>query len=76
MKKYAVAHINFYDNILTIEFVEASNWQEALFLAFPFSYDVDSFARNPAITTDIASIEKAKQEVFSCDQLFDVKELV
>ena len=35
MKYFAVAHMDFFDNDLKIEFVYANTWKEAFNIAFP-----------------------------------------
>jgi hypothetical protein len=63
MKRYAVATINFFDNILKIEFTEANTWKEALDIC----YHLDGYY----LPDDI---EEAKAEAFNGDWMFDVKE--
>jgi hypothetical protein len=65
MKRWAVAFANFYDNDITIEFVEASTWQEAI-------------KKHPGVgETEFSSetLNEAKTDFFDCDSLIDVKEL-
>lgn len=67
MKKYAVAHLNFFDNDLRIKIVEALDWREALIKAFHVmewvkgAYDW--------------GLEDAKAQAFGQDVLFDVVEI-
>jgi len=65
LSKYAVAFINFYDNKLRIEIVNASDWKDAFGIAFPGYED--------SISSD--DIESAKQEAFNNDWMFEVVEL-
>lgn len=67
MKKYAVAFINFFDNDLKIEFVEAENELIALYIG--------STLFNWEMPNDIASVEDFKTECFNMDCMMDVKEI-
>lgn len=66
MKLFAVAHVNAYDNELTIEFHRGVDWIEALkkhSKLTEFEVDAD------------ASLDSAKQEAFNKDTSIDVKEV-
>lgn len=67
MKKYVVAFINFFDNDLKIEFVEAENELIALYIG--------STLFNWEMPNDIASIKDFKTECFNMDCMMDVKEI-
>lgn len=69
MKKFAVSWISFYDNILHLEFVDAEDWEEALFKVSTFKFD-------SVEEMDEYGIEDAKREAFDSDCMFEVKEVV
>jgi len=62
MKRYAVAHMNLFDNDLKIRIVEASDWRDALIKAFP---TMDWIDREH-------NLEESKEFAFNSDDLFDV----
>lgn len=64
--KYAVAATNFFDNVLSIEIIEADDWKDAV-----LKHSV--FVNNDVWLPD--DIEDAKVEAFNTDILFDVIEL-
>ena len=61
--------MNFFDNDLKIEIVEAENWKEAL-LAHSLLNGDDSWL---SVLSD--DIEDSKENVFDCDCMFDVVEV-
>ena len=64
MKYFAVAHMDFFDNDLKIEFVYANTWKEAFNIAFPLGdYELPD------------DIEEAKTEAFNGDWMFEVTEV-
>jgi len=69
--KYAVAAINFYENELTIEIVEAGNWQEALSKHSLFTED-----GNPGDISWLGNnMDYAKVEASNTDMAFDIIEI-
>ena len=64
MKKWAVAYINFFDNELSIEIIDASTWKKALGKAHP---GLEEFLSD--------DIEEAKYDAFNGDWMFEVKEI-
>lgn len=62
MNKYAVAFVDFFENDLQIKIVEAIDWKQALIKAFGIVFTSET-------------LEKAKEEAFNQDCLFDVKEI-
>ena len=67
MKKYAVCYINFFDNKLIIEIIEAEDWFNALSNHSKFKDD-EMYLPN-------TSLEDAKIEAFNCDSMIDVIEI-
>ena len=70
MPKFAVGWINFFDNDLKIEIIEAETWKEALVHHSSIVPDRTSWADQ--ISDDI---EETKEMVFDCDCMFDVVEV-
>ena len=68
MKKFAVAYINNYDNELTIEFVEAATWREAIIL--------HNELKDTPLDDIPQDLEEAKVLFFNQEAAFDVKEIV
>jgi hypothetical protein len=66
-KQFAVAWINFYDNELTIDFVWAKDWREAV-----MSCATSQFIALEEIPEDI---EEAKRIAFDRDSTFEVREV-
>lgn len=68
--KYVVAGINFFDNVLSVEIIEADDWKDAVLghSAFINSDEID----REWLPDDI---EDAKREAFNTDISFDVIEL-
>lgn len=65
MKKFAVGFISLYDNELTIEVIEASDWHTALSKHTKLgTYELSS-----------KSLAHAKRDAFDCDSAIDVIEL-
>ncbi len=62
--KYAVAHMNFYDNDLQIKIVTGDSWRDALIKAFPKMKWLKS-----------NDLEDAREEAFNSDMLFAVEEI-
>lgn len=68
-KKFAVAHVDFYDNDLIIEIIYAEDWKEALFKHSKLKsddWDLPPFGD---------TLEEAKKYSFNCDMMIDVIEL-
>lgn len=65
MSVWAVGFISFHDNDLTIEIVQAPDWQSALSL--------HSKMKDDPVEYDSDDIESVKQDFFDCDCMFDVK---
>lgn len=65
MKKFAVGYINFFDNELKINIVEAENWKDALCKGSPMGPDW--------IESD--TMAEAKEKAFDMDSMFDVVEI-
>lgn len=63
MKRYAVAYISFFDNVLKLEVVKAKGWKEAL----------SKVAGAELVAYLPDCIEEAKAEAFSGDWMFEVK---
>ena len=71
MKKFAVGYIDFYDNELTIEIIEAEDWHTAL----------NSHTKLKSMSEDQCylpsdSLEAAKNEAFNMDLMIDVVEII
>lgn len=71
MKKFAVGYIDFYDNELTIEIIEAEDWYAAL----------SSHTKLKSMNEDQCylpsdSLEAAKNEAFNMDLMIDVVEII
>ena len=77
MKKFAVGFFNQYDNKLTIEIVEADNWQEA---TVNHSLSIWNCLPGQEVTEDHwevpGTVEEAKSQAFDSDGAFDVVEIV
>ena len=71
MTKFAVAAMNFFDNELTIEIIEADNWCDAL--VQHTQYKLDKSEDEPFDWPK--DMEDAKAEAFNMDSMFDVVEL-
>ena len=67
MKKFAVGYINFFDNDLIIEIIEAFNW-------------IDALRQHSKLSKDFwlseSSLEEAKIDAFNGDMMIDVKEIM
>jgi hypothetical protein len=72
MKKYIVGYISFFDNVLTVELIEADNWREAL---SKHSAMLDDEGKPDDLAWMPDDIEDAKEEAFNADFAFDVKEI-
>lgn len=71
MTKFAVGYMNFFNNNLKVDIVEAENWKEALSNHSAFAgYSVEE---NTGWLPD--DLETAKSEAFKADFLFDVVEI-
>ena len=66
MKRYVVSYMNFYDNDISLELVEAVDWQSAVQKS-KFSIDY--------VLEDTLNLEEAKQRAFDCDEVFSVLEI-
>ena len=73
--KYAVAVANLFDNVLTISFVEAATWQDAVKSATSATGDWDSSEMVYEGTSQDDTLEAWKEYAFDGDTLIDVKEL-
>ena len=72
MKKFAVGVINFFNNDLVIEIIEADGWKDALGKHRAFiPYSIEEM--NEMFPDD--SQEKAKNEAFNMDMMIDVVEI-
>lgn len=72
MKRFAVGVINFFDNDLDIQVVEAQDWKSALGKHRAFMpYSIEEM--NEMFPDD--SQEKAKNEAFNMDMMIDVVEI-
>lgn len=67
-KTFAVGVINFFDNELIIEIVEAEDWKSALSL----HSEVDS----SDLVLEASSLEEAKSLAFDADSAIDVVEVL
>lgn len=91
MNKFAVGFLNFYDNELVIEIIEASDWREAAMkhsksiwncLEEPDSVDFSADKEDEEDTeneTQMAvplTLEKAKREAFDVEGTFDCVEIL
>ena len=70
MKKFIVGYINFFDNNLIIEIVEAEDWHDAIFQHSKIKNGIDdrSYISNE-------TLEDAKEDAFDMDMMIDVIEL-
>lgn len=66
MKRWAVGFYNQFDNVLTIEIVNAAKWQDAVHM---HSYIGPDFDFNHG------DLEKAKEDFFNADSGLDVIEI-
>lgn len=68
MKKFAVGHIDWFDNNLIIEIVEAEDWRSALLKhsKIDSSWASDYFGK---------TLEDAKANAFDSDMMIDVIEI-
>ena len=71
-KKFIVGFINFFENKLVVELVEAENWKDALARHSELLDENGNPDDNSWLPDDI---EEAKQEGYNADFLFDVKEI-
>lgn len=70
MNKFAVGYINFFDNDLIIEIIEANNWFDAIWHHSKMILTKDEKPWLPN-----TSLEKLKGEAFNCDMMIDVIEI-
>ena len=70
--KYAVAGINFFDNVLIIEIIDAENWKEALAKHPLHKRETEDIGDVSWLPDDM---EEAKIESFNADQMFDIIEV-
>ena len=70
---YAVAAMNFYDNELKVELVEADNWKEAISKHTIFKEQPTDKTGDVSWLPD--NIKEAKDEAFGADIVFDVIEI-
>lgn len=73
MSKFAVAYINWFDNDLSIEIVEANSWWEALFKHTCLVDQQDIY--QDLIDANNFDIDEWKRISFDCDSMIDVVEL-
>lgn len=72
MKRYAVAHINFWNHELTIKFVWAISVRDAILVYYAEEKDADILTWITTLPNDLSDI---KVEFFNCDQMIDVVEV-
>ena len=65
MKMYAVGHASLFDNVLSIEFHEGTDWCHALL----------KHSKLAGVAFPTTSLEDAKAEASSIDRMIDVKEV-
>ena len=66
MSKYAVGYLNYFNNDMSIEIIEANNWKEALFMHSELEGDKDR-------QEDCGdTLEDVKHYLFDCDIAVDV----
>lgn len=68
MKKFAVGYINFHDNDMVTEIVEADSWQEALVL--------HSLITSDSYDTTDSTLEQMKCHAFDMDEMIDIVEVM
>lgn len=68
MKKFAVGYIDFYDNELTIEIIEAEDWYTAL--------NSHTKLKSDECYLSSDSLEAAKDIAFNDDFMIDVVEII
>ena len=66
MKRYVVSYTSFYDNDISLELVEAVDWQSAVQKS---KFDIEY------VLEDTLDLEEAKQLAFDCDEVFSVLEV-
>ena len=66
MKRYVVSYMSFYDNDISLELVEAVDWQSAVQKS---KFDIEY------VLEDTLDLEEAKQLAFDCDEVFSVLEI-
>jgi len=69
MSKFAVGHIDYFNNNLIIEIIKAENWKDALFKHSKLiseNWDQSWFGE---------TLEEAKNKAFDCDMMIDVIEI-
>lgn len=71
MAKYAVGYMNFFDNDLKVDIIEAGNWKEAL--SKHSSLAKYTFEESVGFLSD--DFETAKDEAIDVDFLFDIVEI-
>ena len=63
MSKYVVSYMNFFDNTIQAECVEALDWREAIVKSkFPLSYTLDC----------TVTMQEALNVAFGADEMFNV----
>lgn len=67
MKTFAVGVINFFDNVLNIEIIQAESWLDAL--------GKHSGIDAEFLPNDVSFMEDLKDEYFNIDMTFDIKEI-
>ena len=67
MKKFAVGVIDFFDNILNIEIIQANSWLDAL----GKHPDIDA----EFLPKEVSSMEDLQNEYFDLYMTFDIKEI-
>lgn len=73
MSKFAVAYINWFDNDLSIEIVEAPTWWEAVFEHSCLQNSRDIY--QDLIDEGNFDIDEWKKLSFDCDSMIDVIEI-
>lgn len=78
MAKFAVGYINFYDNDLSIEIVDAADWKHALLAHSKIGHtneNVDWLFKSIDLSESTLSLEKVKEYAFDGDMAIDVVEI-
>lgn len=75
MKKFAVGVIDFFDNNLVIEIIEATNWKDALLHHSYFLKSEDWKVLEEDYSYFGDTLKDAKISAFNADMMIDVKEI-
>jgi len=71
--KYAVAYMNFWDNDMKIQIIEADGWKEAL--SKHTLFNKPEYPEDHDMSWISDEIEDAKMDLFNADMMFDVIEI-